>query len=264
MMMTTTAISRFSVLIIVLCGSSVHAFTVHSPRILQQQQQRQLGWKKLASRHSSLLNQHRLQRDRVTQRCMYNFPPPNNNNNNNNSLGSIVRSVLSLVGLVWFLSSPLGGVVFALANTVLGLLFLTPVLLFVAFQTWQFFNTFTGPCPNCGAPQRVAKNSSPTICLNCGTFIQAKPDGSGIDLVGSVNGSSDYYNNDNPFGAGNSVFGSTSILDDIFANPSVGGGGMSKPQQQQDKAKKFQREQTIIDVEIEDEEDNDDDNVVTA
>mmetsp|Transcript_25852 Transcript_25852/g.43965 ORF Transcript_25852/g.43965 Transcript_25852/m.43965 type:complete len:255 (+) Transcript_25852:1-765(+) len=246
---TVAVVTILALLLAISDAFTLHHRKVRSKLVVGKGLGKYHTWKRILDHHHQ---QRQCRYPNSIQRYMYNnLPPPNNNNNNNdNGLGSILRGLLSIVSVVAFFASPLGSIFFALANTLLGVIVLSPLLLFVGFQVWKFFNTYTAPCPNCGATQRVNKDMTPSICVSCGTFIQANPDGKKIDLVGQVNGSSDYYENYNLFN--NPMGNSNSILDDLFQTK------QQQPDQQgstksQSAPKKFQ-EQTIIDAEIEDED----------
>lgn len=115
---------------------------------------------------------------------MYNLPPSGGGGGGGkNEIRQILTSVATVVGIVAFFASPLGTIFFALLNSFVVLTLLFPVVLWAGFQGWQFFNTIEGPCPQCGAPVRVLKEeNSPSICLNCGTFVQATADKSAVDF----------------------------------------------------------------------------------
>ena len=161
---------------------------------------------------------------------MYNLPP---GKNDKNGLGEIAVGVLSIMGLIAFFISPLGALFFALFNSLLAFSLLLPLGLLVAFQAWQFFNTTQGACPNCSASLRVLKDGSPSICLNCGSIVQADPKG-GIEFAPSTSS--------NVFVERDSVFGG--LLDDSW-------GSTRKPV---DKRNKDRRERTIIDVDVEEDD----------
>lgn len=113
------------------------------------------------------------------------FLPPSNDRNR---FGSIISSIASVVLITAFFLSPLGGFVLSIFNSLLILSFLIPIMAGLGFQIWQFFNTISGPCPNCGTPLRVFKRdggalATTSICMNCGSFVQASRDNSGIDLL---------------------------------------------------------------------------------
>ena len=147
-----------------------------------------------------------------------------------NGLQEILVGALSIAGLIAFLASPLGGLFFAALNGVLALVLLTPLLLIFAFNVWQFFNTTEGNCPSCGAPIRVLKDGSPSICLSCGSILESSTDGS-IDFV--PGGSSDIFEQENSFFGG-------------FLGDSLG-----SSRQSEEKKGQYRRERTIIDVDVE-------------
>lgn len=114
----------------------------------------------------------------------FNLPP----GRNNNELSSVLSSVVGFGLFAAFVFSPLGGFLFSILNGFLALSILLPFGAAAAFSVWQYFNTVSGPCPNCGAPVRVFKRQggdvignyndnnfmagSPTICYSCGTVVQ--------------------------------------------------------------------------------------------
>jgi hypothetical protein len=192
-------------------------------------------------------------RNGKTSLFMYNLPP--GKNNNDNDLGGILKGAASLFLVVAFFVSPLGGLVLGIFNSFLVLAILVPILATVGVTTWQYFNTISGDCPNCGAPVRVKKAKQgqgeaqqPSICFTCGSIIQAKYDNSGIDNITGRN-SLDDLSTSSPFGGG-SVF-------DIF-----GGGAPSSAartttttvvkETKKIEKDKIRREATIIDVEVDD------------
>jgi hypothetical protein len=192
---------------------------------------------------------------------------------NDKELDPLVTTVLSLVGVVAFFVSPLGGIFFAITNSLFVLALLIPVTAVVAFQGWQFFNTVTGPCPECGAPVQVVKGDtkgvnvepSPSICLNCGSVVQANAANNGIDWAGTGPG----VVGDDDDDAANS------LLNMLFGNNGGGGGGVpqrrssdsdnrsggggssssSAPKRAEER---YRREATIIDIDVQADDDDDD------
>lgn len=165
----------------------------------------------------------------------FNLPP----GKKNDGLQDILFGAASVAGLILFFASPLGGLFFAAVNSVLFLAVLTPVLLIFAFNVWQFLNTTQGNCPSCGAPVRVLKDGSPSICFSCGSIVQASADGKGIDFAPNV----DQFEqqDDSLFG---SIFGS---------GDTMGMSSSRKPlQKPEEKEKQYRRERTVIDVDVED------------
>jgi hypothetical protein len=186
-----------------------------------------------------------------TSLFMYNLPP---GKNDNDDFGAILKGAGSLILVVAFFASPLGGLVFGLFNSVLLLAILTPIVLTVGVTSWQYFNTISGACPNCGAPVRVVKSNAqgeaqPSICFTCGSILQANYENSGIDNITGKNTLDDLNTN----GGAQSLF-------DIF-----GGGGapssvsrttttttVVEEKKGENKKDKLRRETTIIDVEVDD------------
>lgn len=179
---------------------------------------------------------------------MYNLPP-SKDDNDDEGLQDLIMGALSLAGLVAFFVSPLGGIFFALFNSIVALVFLTPVALYVGFQGWQYFNTVDGTCPNCTAPVKAMNNGSPGICLACGTPVQASGDQKTIERVdggmGNMNG-------------GMGGMGGMNSQDDFvssFFDQAVGGSRSplsDNEQKNADEEKKSaeRRERTVIDVEV--------------
>ena len=174
--------------------------------------------------------------------------PPSGGGNKDSVVPEWIGSVVTIVAIVGFFASPLGSIVFTLFNSLVVLAVLTPVLLVVAFQTWQTFFTFDGPCPNCDATVRVLKSGGgqqpqPTICLNCGAIVQSNMDGTGIELApqdGVIGNDDDDDSSD------------SDLIESLLGNwmglreqPTTQSSTTAEERQQ-----KFRREQTIIDVEV--------------
>mmetsp|Transcript_388 Transcript_388/g.842 ORF Transcript_388/g.842 Transcript_388/m.842 type:complete len:306 (+) Transcript_388:1073-1990(+) len=158
----------------------------------------------------------------------------------NNGLKEILASVGTLALIVAFFASPLGGLFFAVLNSFFVLSLVVPVLLWVAFQGWQFLNTVEGPCPQCGAPVRVLKeNETPSICLNCGTFVQATPDKSGVE----------FYREEDQVIVDEGY--TSSIWDSLLSGP-MGARSAPTTRSAKERESQFRREATIIDVEVDD------------
>lgn len=165
----------------------------------------------------------------------FNLPPSGGGGKDNAS--ELIGGVVTIVALVAFFVSPLGGIFFTIFNSFVALAFITPVLLFVAFQTWQTFYTFDGPCPNCEATVKVLKDQQPTICLNCGAIVQSNANGNAIELAPQDG----VIGNDPDSDSIESLLGSLMGFSEA-AQPTK-----STPEERQ---QKFRREQTIIDVEV--------------
>lgn len=102
------------------------------------------------------------------------FLPPSGGGGKKSELGEIATTVLTFLGITAFFISPLGGLFFALFNSLLALAILVPIGGIVAFNVWQYFNTTTGTCPNCGSPVKAMNDESPSFCFTCGAIVQAK------------------------------------------------------------------------------------------
>ena len=114
---------------------------------------------------------------------------------------------------------------------------------------WQYFNTITGNCPNCGAPVRVLKSNKneitqPSICISCGSILQANYDNSGIDNTTGRNSMEDL--------AGGTPFGGN--IFDMFGGPSVTRTTTTTTYEEKKETQRDQkrRENIIIDVEVDD------------
>jgi hypothetical protein len=116
---------------------------------------------------------------------MYNLPP--GGGRGGGGLGDILKGAAGLILTVAFFASPIGGFILSVVNSFVLLAFLIPTIATLGFQAWQYFNTISGACPNCGAPARVMKTkdgeSTPTMCFNCGAVLQASYDNERIDNV---------------------------------------------------------------------------------
>lgn len=110
----------------------------------------------------------------VSSALQMSFLPPGNDKQQ--GLGDIAGSILTILVVGAFLASPLGAIVFAIFNSFLALLILLPLTAVVGFNVWQYLNTVSGACPNCGSPVRVMKDQTPSFCFTCGSVIQAKDD----------------------------------------------------------------------------------------
>lgn len=174
----------------------------------------------------------------MARHMSYQLPP-----GDKNEASALVTSVLTLAGIVLFFVSPLGGIFFAIFNSLLVLSIAIPLTAIVAFQVWQYFNTVEGPCPNCGAPLRVVKSwgveATPSICLNCGSVVQASDDNERIDMVQVGIPSEE------------DAISGMSFWDGLW------GGGTTRRSSSvtpTDKGERYRRETTIIDVEVEEED----------
>jgi hypothetical protein len=168
-----------------------------------------------------------LQRTHSVECFGFNLPP---GKSNDNELSDILVGVAWIVGLIVFFASPLGGLFFAAVNSVFALLFLTPFILIVAFNTWQFFSTVQGNCPSCGAPIRVLKDGSPSICLNCKSVVRNDSSGR-IDFAPPK--ANQFEQEESIF----SIFDSTTKATKISTET---------------RKDQYRREQTVIDVNVED------------
>lgn len=195
-----------------------------------------------------------------TRRQMYNLPPGGGGGGGNkNDFQGILTGVGTIAAIGLFFASPLGSIFFAITNSLFLLALLVPVLAYVGFQGWQAFYTMEGPCPSCGAPCRVLKENeemTPSFCFNCGAVLQTRG-----DTIVVAQDSPVVDQDGSSFGGGGSDMGS--IFDMLMNNQDAVSSSISdeytttttttsSSSSTSDKASKFKREQTIIDVEIED------------
>jgi len=167
-----------------------------------------------------------------------------------NIISEVLGGALTVGAIILFFASPLGSIFFAITNSLFLLALITPVVLFAAFNIWKSLNTIQGACPNCGAPQQTVMKDPDqvSLCFNCGAFIKASSDLKSIEITAPNRGgrSGDFIDMDQPgAGAGGGAdFGS--VMDQMFG----GGGGGSSPASVKEKAQKFKRDTTIIDVDF--------------
>jgi hypothetical protein len=162
-----------------------------------------------------------------------------------------IQAILPTIGtallVALFFASPLGGLFFALFNSIFVLALLTPLILYGGFQIWSALYTIEAPCPSCGViPIRVLKNGGePSICINCGSLSRANANGDGLelcnnpnDMIGGLGGGSLF---DSLFGMGGNGMSDYDVFDDIG----------SKRESSEEQAKKAKRQATVIDVDVE-------------
>lgn len=131
-----------------------------------------------------------------------------------NDFQAILTSFLTIAGILAILASPIGAVIFAVFNSLIVLALLVPIVGTLAFNLWQKFNTLEGPCPNCGASVRVFKTqegqveSQPTLCITCGSVVQANLANDAIQMA----------TQGGPRSTGSSIF------DGLFGGPGGFGG----------------------------------------
>jgi len=171
---------------------------------------------------------------------------------------ALLPTIGTAVAVALFFASPLGGIFFAITNSLFVLALFTPLVLFVGFKVWTALYTIEAPCPSCGAmPVRVLKDGEPSVCLNCGAFSRANESGDGLELCNNpndINGQGGLF--DALFGGGGPQaqggsggmgdFGSDFDIMDV-----MGGGPAKQESSADDQAKKAKRQGTIIDVDVE-------------
>ena len=173
--------------------------------------------------------------------------PPSGPKGPMDQINAILPTIATGLLVVLFFVSPLGGIFFAITNSIFVLTLLTPFILFGGFQLWSALYTIEAPCPSCGAiPVRVLKNGEPSMCLNCGAFSRANDKGDGLELCNNPN---------DIMGVGSGLGGASSLFDALFG----GEDGISdfdvidRPRKDgpDERAKKAKRQATIIDVDVE-------------
>ena len=84
-----------------------------------------------------------------------------------------LRSWLALILVIWLLGFiGLGWLVKSLL-VLMGLILLTPVMIFVALRWWLSRNLVQEACPSCGA-NLTGINNTQTRCYNCNQVIQVQ------------------------------------------------------------------------------------------
>jgi len=140
-------------------------------------------------------NRRSLSSSSTTNLSMYNLPPGDGGGGGGgNEIVDIAKGALSILLVVGFFISPLGGIVLGIFNSFLVLLFVLPLVATVGFQAWQKFNTVQGACPNCGVQATVMKRKDDTsvvenvpspqsLCFSCGAILEANESNTGINNV---------------------------------------------------------------------------------
>ena len=189
--------------------------------------------------------------------------PPDQNNKND--LGDVLKSVLGLVVVVAFLLSPLGSFVLSILNGFLLLSILAPIMAVVGFQIWEYFNTISGPCPNCGIPVKVLKRKGgsdqddvPSLCFNCGTILQASDDNQDIIISLRTRRRNNIMDDWDGIMGGSD---SGSMFDTLFGAPRMSSRRTvtkrtTITEDGPTSSRNRRREQTIIDVEVDPIDDN--------
>jgi hypothetical protein len=178
-------------------------------------------------------------------------PPPKSD-----GLADLLTLAGSLVVGILFFASPIGGFILGIFNSLFVLALFLPLIATIAFNAWQYFNTISGTCPNCGAPVTVIKTlqqdtttstirvPQPSICFNCGSILQANYDNTGIDEVTGRN-------------TVNDLEGASGIFDNIFGRPASSWNDSTSTTTAFDRVtqrKRVERETTIIDVKVDDDD----------
>mmetsp|Transcript_42390 Transcript_42390/g.123135 ORF Transcript_42390/g.123135 Transcript_42390/m.123135 type:complete len:269 (-) Transcript_42390:20-826(-) len=188
---------------------------------------------------------------------MYNLPP----GRKDNDLGDLLKLAGTLILTVAFFVSPLGGIVLGIINSFFLLALLLPIMGGVGIAAWQYLNTMTGDCPNCGAPVRVLKakdgnTGEPSICFTCGAILQANYDNSGIDNITGRNSLEDLARGGSPLGGGFfDIFGGGAAPTSVSTSTTTTTTTTTVMKEERGNAKsKIRRESTIIDVEVDEDE----------
>lgn len=121
------------------------------------------------------------QQKRTTSLQMGYQLPPSGPKGPLDELKAILPTITTGILIALFFASPLGGIFFALFNSIFVLALLTPFILFGGFKLWSALYTVEAPCPSCGViPVRVLKDGEPSVCLNCGAYSRANEKGESI------------------------------------------------------------------------------------
>eukprot|EP00980_Cylindrotheca_fusiformis_P014409 scaffold3840_cov129-Cylindrotheca_fusiformis.AAC.5 len=200
-----------------------------------------------------------------TRLFMYNLPP---GRNNNNGLGDILKGVAGILLVIAFFSSPVGGFLLGIFNSVLLLSIVLPAVATVGFKAWQYFNTISGACPSCGAPATVLKSkkdgeATPGVCFNCGATLQANDENTAIENITGRNSVRDDRFGSQPqvlfdlFGGQPSAYSSSRTTTTTFYEEEIP--RRPKPTRKDETPRKTKPTRkdmdNVIDAEIEDDED---------
>jgi hypothetical protein len=191
----------------------------------------------------------------------YNLPPGGGGGDKDDKIASLATPILTIAATVLFFLSPLGSIFFAITNSIVLFVILTPILAALGFQVWQTFYTIEAPCPNCGSPARVLKEdeAGPSMCYNCGSLVRANVEKDGIELCNNPN---DIYDDNSRI---SSLFDLFTGGVDSDAGGFMGGGNSggfmgfdeetptsTTTKMDDDSKNKKRRESTVIDVETKD------------
>lgn len=167
--------------------SSASAFATH-PRLSLTKKtlpfnQRQHGNPSAIVRPLLINPSHTIRSSSTQIQMSYNLPP-GNDNKGGTPFEDILPGIVTAVGLTLFFLSPLGGIFFAVTNTLFVLALVTPVLIYAGFQIWSKLNIIEGSCPSCNAPVVVLKSDEgqPSVCLSCGASVRATKDKKSVEL----------------------------------------------------------------------------------
>lgn len=186
------------------------------------------GHSNLIKAHPTHLARNKSINKNPTTLLRMSYLPPSNDDS---GIKSIITPIVTVAALLLFFASPLGGIFFAITNSIFLIVFLTPVLLIAGFQVWSALNTVKGPCPSCQEPVVALKEGEPTLCLNCGSMVRATRDQKGLELCGR--GLDELENNGGFF--------------DLFDG---GGGGGGVKKDDPGDGNRLKKERTVIDVDF--------------
>lgn len=184
-------------------------------------------------------------RNRIDSHLRMSYLPPDNGNGNrgNDILSTFVEALPGIgfvAGIILFFLSPLGGIFFAVTNSLFLFALVAPVLLYTGFQIWIRINTIEGPCPSCNQPVFVPKDDEgqPSICFSCGATVRATRDKKSVELCSSNSINDDFF--DVGINNSNSFMDMFSVRNEAEHTKTV-----------ENNRKKVARERTIIDVDVE-------------
>jgi hypothetical protein len=176
----------------------------------------------------------------------YNLPPGGGGSggDGDDKIMDILTPIAGIAGLTLFFMSPLGGIFFAITNSLFVLALITPILIGVGFNVWKTFYTIEAECPSCGSPASVLKDedAGPNVCLSCGQLIRATASGDGIELCNDPN---DIFDEKSRVSSIFDIFTSdrSRYEEDVSSTTFV--------DSEQKKKDKTRRETTVIDVDVE-------------
>lgn len=227
------------------CGASNTAFV--SNRCVSLENKNSLSSERRYDRNraASTVRSSGVSLQRSTKLHMSYLPPGGGNEKDKNFLTDISDALPGIglaVGITLFFLSPLGGIFFAITNSLFVLALLTPFVLFAGFQLWTKLNTVQGECPSCSQPVVVlnSDDGAPSMCLSCGVAVRATKDKKSVELCSGTTMDDSFFDTDT--GSSN---GMDAFMDILKSNSSS-----EQEMKKEDVLKKATRERTVIDVDV--------------